>query len=221
MRRRTTRRAAAGRRRARRTRGPPATRRGTTAGHALAIESREAARFRDGGQLAVLTVRPAVIGAAQHLGAAPRAGEDLHGAMTADVRERAQLAVVAAHDRHGLAGDVRGRERAGLRDDALRADEDPGAREDAVELGLEDVALDVRARRQRDALLVGDAHVRSSAAIAWRTSARARARPIPPSRACCARPSTSAHSRAALAASSTGSPAQARTCSATSSTQER
>ena len=88
----------------------------------------------------------------------------------------------------------------GAGDDALGADEDPRAREDVVELGLEDLALDVGARRQRDALVVGDAHARSSPAIAWRTSARARARPMPPSSACCARPSTSAHRRAALAA---------------------
>ena len=39
--------------------------------HALAIERGEPARLRYAGQLAVLTVRPAVVGAAQHLGQRP------------------------------------------------------------------------------------------------------------------------------------------------------
>ena len=188
--------------------------------HALAVESGEAPGLGNGRQLAVLAVRPAVVGAAQHLGAAPGAGEDLHRAVTADVRERAQLAVVAAHDRHRLAGDVGGRERAGLGHDALRADEDPRAREDVVELGVEDVLVHVRAGGKGDALIVRDTHVCSSEAMAWRTSVRARARPIPPSSACWASPSTSAQRRAAPAASSTAG-AQARTCSATSATHER
>ena len=126
--------------------------------HALAVERGEAARLGDGRELAVLAVRPAVVGAAQDLRARPGPVQDLHGAVAADVRERAQHAVVAAHDRDRLAGDVGGRERAGRRDDALGADEDPRAREDLVELGLVDLALDVGARRQRVALLVGDAH---------------------------------------------------------------
>ena len=189
--------------------------------HALAIEGGEAARLRDRGQLAVLAVGPAVVRAAQHLGTAPGALEDLHGSVAADVRERPQLSVVAAHDRHGLARDVRGGERAGLGHHSLGADEDPGTREDVVELRLEDVAIHVGAGGKGDALVVRNTHVCSSEAMAWCTSARARARPIPPSRACWASPSTSAHRRAALAASSTGGPAQARTCSATSATHER
>ena len=76
------------------------------------------------------------------------AGEDLHRAVTAHVRERAQLAVVAAHDRDGLAGDVGRRERPRLAHCALGADEDPRAREDVVELGLVDLAIDVGAGRQ-------------------------------------------------------------------------
>ena len=99
-----------------------------------------------------------MVRAAQHLRAAPRAGQDLHRAVAADVGERAQLAVVAAHDRNRLAGHVGGRERAGLGHHALGADEDPGAREDAVHLRVEGRLLHVGAGGQGDALLVGDAH---------------------------------------------------------------
>ena len=187
--------------------------------HRLAVERREAAGLGHGRELPVLAVRPPVVRTAQHLRAAPRAGQDLHRAVTADVGERPQLAVVAAHDRNRLAGHVGGRERAGLGHHALGADEDPGAREDAVHLRVEGRLLHVGAGGQGDALLVGDAHAGSSEAMACRTSARARARPMPPSSACCASPSTSAHSLAALAPSS--APPQARTWAATSSTQAR
>ena len=141
--------------------------------------------------------------------------------MTADVRERAQLAVVAPHHRHGLAGHLGCRERAGIGHDALRADEDPRRARRRRRARPRRCRLHVGAGGQRDALLVGDAHARSSARL---PGARARGRARGRSRR--AAPAARARQRARTAAPRwpprpRGAPAHARTCAATSSTQER
>jgi hypothetical protein len=89
-----------------------------------------------------------VVAALQH-GALALAVRDRTGAVAADVRERAQLAVIAADDEERLVGDLRGEVAARLRDLLRAPDELPGLGEDRPLLGLEHRGVEVPARRQR------------------------------------------------------------------------
>ena len=101
-----------------------------------------------GAQAAVEPVRPAVVAALERLAVALRE-RDLARAMPADVVEGAQLAVEAVRDDDRLVED-RDRDEVA---DALEligpCHELPGAAEDPLLLALEDVGVEVVARRQR------------------------------------------------------------------------
>ena len=111
------------------------------------VEPRLAVAARDLPQRAVEVVRPRVVGALQRRAAA-RAGEHGMAAVAADVHERAQHAVVAAHheQRHGTG--VGGQVAAG-RGDLVRPPRVlPAAPEDALLLAGEDLRVGVPARGQ-------------------------------------------------------------------------
>src|SRR6185437_13493684 len=99
-------------------------------------------------QTSVEPVRPSVIGAAHRLSAVARAVEDAGGAVTADVREGAQLAVLAADDGDRLAGDRHRDVVAGFPQLADVADEEPVAGEDLAPLGPVELRAAIRPRRQ-------------------------------------------------------------------------
>src|SRR5690349_17773549 len=73
--------------------------------HGAAVEEFDAIDVRRANQAAVERVGPAMILAAQNVFAAA-AERDGPGAMTADIAEGAQLALLVAHDDHWLADDI-------------------------------------------------------------------------------------------------------------------
>ena len=79
-----------------------------------AIERADALELRRALQRAIEAVAPAVIRTAKDAGRALRLGHDGRGVMAADVVERAQLVVAAAHDDQRFAGEIACDELAGL-----------------------------------------------------------------------------------------------------------
>ncbi|MCY1241162.1 hypothetical protein D9M72_540510 [compost metagenome] len=101
-------------------------------------------------QLAVQAERPGVVGAGDHvLGLAGAIRKQLMGAVRADVVERAQHAVAAAHDEHVLAGHLHRGVLVVLGHLALVHHAHPAAREDRLLLLLEDFLRGVVVGRQR------------------------------------------------------------------------
>src|SRR6185437_3137589 len=112
------------------------------------VEAGEAGLLGDGQQASVEAVRPAVVGAAHRLAAVAVAVEDAGGAVTAHVREGAELAVLAADDGDRLAGDRHREVVAGLAQLARVAHQEPVAGEDLAPLGLVQLRAAVCPRRQ-------------------------------------------------------------------------
>ena len=112
-----------------------------------AVEPRLAVAARDLAQRAVEVVRPRVVGALQRR-AASRPGEHGMAAVAADVDERAQHAVAAAHDEERHGAGVGGQEGARLGDLVRAPRVLPAAPEDALLLAREDLRVGVPARGQ-------------------------------------------------------------------------
>jgi len=89
-----------------------------------------------------------VVAALQRLGRA-LAGDDLRAAVAARIDERADLAVVVAHDDQRHADEIDRVIVAGVRDVVDASDEVPHLHEDGVDLALEERVARVALRRQR------------------------------------------------------------------------
>lgn len=103
-------------------------------------------------QLAVEAVGPAVVAAAQGLGAASVAGRDWPGAVAADVVQHADRAVEVAHGEHRQAGEIGHHMVAGFGELANVRDQVPAAVEDRAAVQGDDARIGVAARRQRRGL---------------------------------------------------------------------
>src|SRR6185312_7238364 len=113
------------------------------------VEAGESGLLGDRQHAPIEPVRPAVVGAAHRLAAVAGAVEDAGGAVTADVREGAQIAVLAADDGDRLAGDGHRDVVAWLAQLADVPDQEPVAGEDLASLGLVQLRAAIRPRRQR------------------------------------------------------------------------
>ena len=127
--------------------------------HGAAVEELDAFDVGRADQAAIECVRPAVIVAAQNIFAAA-ALRDGAGAVAADVAEGAERALLVANDDDRFADDVGGEKSFGIGDGALcavhfaarrveRADELPGATEDAGFFSVENSGIGVELRRER------------------------------------------------------------------------
>src|SRR5436190_5056375 len=108
----------------------------------------DALHLRRRAQRSIERVGPSVIAALQRRALA-RSSRDRTGAMTADVRQRANFAVVAANDQQRLVGDIGREELAALAHLILMTDELPGAAENRPVLRAEDLRVVVVVRRDR------------------------------------------------------------------------
>ena len=115
--------------------------------HSLRLETRLAVGSRRRAQHPVEVVRPRVVRALQRLATA-LAFADERASVAAHVEERAELAVVAAHDEHGDVAGACCDEARGLRDLVGARDVLPAAAEDAFLLGGQHRRVDVPAPRE-------------------------------------------------------------------------
>jgi len=99
-------------------------------------------------QAAVGAAGPAVVRTAQRLAAVAATLAEARCPMPADVAERAQLAVLAADDKRGLAADADGEEAAGITQVRCVARQLPRACEDRLLLARGDLEVDVDRRRE-------------------------------------------------------------------------
>jgi hypothetical protein len=90
--------------------------------------------------------------------AAPHAGQRC-SAVTAQVVEDADLALVIAHDEQGVAGDPHGEEVSVLGHVLSARHADPAVTEESLDLGREDVGIPISDTRQRAALVVAVANL--------------------------------------------------------------
>ncbi len=100
-------------------------------------------------QAAVEPVGPAMIGAGEGFSLARGFPADARAAMPAHVHERAENAILAAHEDRGLAGDLDQLEIAGVRQAALVAGAEPVAHQHALDIAAEDLGIAVERLLQR------------------------------------------------------------------------
>ncbi len=111
-----------------------------------AIEVADAVEFDHTFERTVVAVGPAVIGAAEILGAALRLGDDSGGVVAAYVIKGAECAVIAARNDDGFAGEIGGEEITFARDLIQAAGDLPGVGEDGFLLETGDAGIEIPRR---------------------------------------------------------------------------
>ncbi len=105
--------------------------------------------IRHAGELAVIAVGPAVIGAGEAGGVASVGAAEPVATVAADVEESTDLAGGVAHHKHWVFGHPGGEKVARQRDLAVMAEEEPAARKDPRQLLIIDLRLDKDAAAEK------------------------------------------------------------------------